>query len=54
VNLELPFRFVDPSELDEHLARIDAELDALFLREVESAVEVLAASRLEPGAAAAT
>jgi hypothetical protein len=53
VNLELPFVTVDASELDAVLARIDAELDALFLAEVESEVERLAAERPAPGEAVA-
>lgn len=39
MNLELPFDEVGPSELDEYLARIDRELDALFLDAVSGALE---------------
>ncbi len=39
MNLELPFDEVGPSELDEYLARIDRELDALFLDAVAGALE---------------
>jgi hypothetical protein len=45
VNLELPFEALDAPELDEYLARIDRELDALFLDEVEDALAIL---RAEP------
>jgi hypothetical protein len=39
VNLELPFDEPEPSELDEVLARIDRELDVLFLEAVSGALE---------------
>jgi hypothetical protein len=45
VNLELPFDEPKPSELDEQLARIDLELDALFLGEVEQSLDQLRAAR---------
>jgi len=48
VNLVLPFDELAPSELDEYLARIDRELDALFLDEVDGIVARLRAER--PGA----
>jgi len=35
VNLELPLAEPEPSPLDEYLAAIDRELDALFLDEVD-------------------
>jgi hypothetical protein len=41
VNLELPFVELAPSELDAYLAEIDRELDALFLEEVDGALELL-------------
>jgi hypothetical protein len=41
VNLELPFAEVDPADLDEYLARIDRELDTLFLGEVDATFERL-------------
>ncbi len=50
MNLVLPFDELAPSELDAYLARIDHELDALFLDEVEATVERLRAER--PSAAA--
>jgi hypothetical protein len=47
VNLELPFVVeLEPSPLDEYLAAIDRELDALFLDEVDGA-ERLRAERLD-------
>ena len=50
MNLDLPFEAPAPAELDAQLARIDRELDALFLDEVQAA---LAALRAEPPAEAA-
>ena len=50
MNLVLPFDELAPSELDAYLARIDRELDALFLDEVDAIVEQLRADR--PAAAA--
>ena len=50
MNLELPFEEVPASELDEYLARIDRELDALFLDE---ALQSLERARAEPQAAEA-
>ncbi len=35
MTLDLPFPDADESALDEYLAAIDAELDALFLDEVD-------------------
>jgi hypothetical protein len=35
VNLDLPFPDAEPSALDEYVAAIDEELDALFLDEVD-------------------
>ncbi len=43
MNLELPFPDPPTPELDEYLARIDRELDALFLDEVAVGVERLRA-----------
>jgi hypothetical protein len=43
VNLELPFEQAEPDELDAFLARIDQELDALFLDEVSATLERSAA-----------
>jgi hypothetical protein len=45
VNLELPFHEVTDAELDTYLDRIDRELDALFLDEVQGRLEAL---RAEP------
>ena len=52
MNLELPFNDLQPSELDPYLARIDQELDALFLEEVEGTLERLRAERPAADAAA--
>jgi hypothetical protein len=43
VNLELPFSDVCDTELDAYLARIDEQLDALFLDEVKGTLEALLA-----------
>ena len=51
MNLELPFDDVQSSELDPYLARIDQELDTLFLEEVEGTLELLRAK--DPAADAA-
>ena len=53
MNLELPFDELPPSELDAYLARIDRELDALFMDEVETTLDVLRAERPAEDAAAA-
>ena len=37
----MPFNDLQPSELDPYLARIDQELDTLFLEEVEGTLERL-------------
>jgi hypothetical protein len=50
VNLTLPF---DEVALDEYLARIDRELDTLFLEAVAEAVEQRRAEPAEDGATAA-
>jgi hypothetical protein len=50
VNLELPFEQAEPDELDAYLARIDQQLDALFLDEVAAS---LARSAAGPSAAEA-
>ncbi len=52
MNLDLPFDQLPPSELDDYLARIDRELDALFLDEVESTLALLRAERPAADAAA--
>lgn len=52
MNLELPFDPIAPSELDELLAAIDRELDALFLDDVQQTVEALRSER-DAGAEAA-
>ncbi len=41
MNLELPFPDAEDSALDEYLAAIDEELDALFLDEVDGALRRL-------------
>jgi len=41
VNLELPLPEPSSPELDEYLARIDRELDALFLDDVTETLERL-------------
>ena len=43
MNHLLPFDELAPCELDEYLARIDRELDALFLDEVDGTIERLRA-----------
>lgn len=53
MNLELPFDVPAAPELDEYLARIDRELDALFLEAVAEALERIAAES-PPAAAAGT
>lgn len=46
MNLEFPFvTDSEPSALDEYLARIDRELDGLFLDEVDGVVQQLRAER---------
>jgi hypothetical protein len=45
VNLELPLRELDPSKLDEGLARMDRDLERLFLDEVEGTLARLRAER---------
>jgi hypothetical protein len=53
VNLELPFDEPTTSELDEVLARIDRELDVLFLDAVAGALERRRADAPAPDPAAA-
>lgn len=53
MNLELPFVAVDASELDEYLARIDRDLDALFLDDVAGTLERLREDRTSSDSAAA-
>jgi hypothetical protein len=48
VNLDLPFEEKDPAALDECVAKIDRELDALFLDAIEGEMERLRAERLDP------
>jgi hypothetical protein len=50
VNLELPFYELPDAELDAYLARIDEQLDALFLDDVQGALE----AEPSPGAATTT
>ena len=50
MNLDLPFDAPAPAELDAQLARIDREVDALFLDDVQA---TLAAPRAEAPAEAA-
>ncbi len=45
MNLELPFDLPSSSELDEHLARIDDQLDGLFLDEVATTLARLRSER---------
>lgn len=47
MNLDLPFDDTDPAELDAHLTKIDRELDALFLNEIEGELERLRQEREE-------
>jgi hypothetical protein len=44
VNLELPFYELPDAELDAYLARIDQELDALFLDQVQDNLEAIRAT----------
>jgi hypothetical protein len=53
VNLELPFDDLPHPELDEYLARIDQELDTLFLDAVAGELERLRADAPRPDPAAA-
>ncbi len=54
MNLELPFPDADGSALDEYLTRIDEELDALFLDEVEGVLRRIRAEKdVKPDVAAA-
>jgi hypothetical protein len=54
VNLELPLVVeLEPSPLDEYLAAIDRELDALFLDDVDGAVQRLRGERLDAACAGA-
>jgi hypothetical protein len=53
VNLELPFDDLGSDELDEYLARIDRELDALFLDAVAGTLERLGVDAPPPDPAAA-
>ncbi len=53
MNLELPFEEIPPEELDQELAKIDRELDALFLEYLDWTAEQLKAERLAGVTAAA-
>lgn len=53
MNLELPFVEVDAKDLDEHLARIDRDLDALFLDDVAGTLERLREDRASSDSAVA-
>ncbi|HET8540433.1 MAG TPA: hypothetical protein VFL83_11230 [Anaeromyxobacter sp.] len=54
MNLELPFTETDEAALDEYLAAIDEELDALFLDEVNGVLQRIRAERdVAPDTAAA-
>ncbi len=54
MNLELPFPDADSSELDDYLAAIDEELDALFLDEVDGVLRRIRAEKdVKPDVAAA-
>ncbi len=44
MNLELPFYELPDAELDAYLARIDQELDALFLEDVKDTLETIRAT----------
>ncbi len=44
MNLELPLYELPDAELDAYLAKIDAELDALFLADVEDTLEAIRAT----------
>ncbi len=48
MNLELPFAESDTSALDEYLAEIDHELDALFLDEVNGVMQRIRTERDVP------
>ena len=45
MKLDLPFRDAEASPLDEYLAGIDEELDALFLDEVDGVLRRISAER---------
>ncbi len=54
MNLDLPFPEADSSELDDYLAAIDVELDALFLEEVDGVLRRIRAEKdVKPDVAAA-
>ncbi len=44
MNLELPFYELPDAELDAYLAKIDQELDALFLDDVKDTLEAIRAT----------
>jgi hypothetical protein len=52
VNLELPFYELPDAELDAFLERIDRELDALFLDDVQGSIEAIRADPAPDVAAA--
>ncbi len=45
MNLELPFSESDSTDLDEYLAEIDRELDALFLDELDGVMQRIRTER---------
>ncbi len=45
MNLDLPFPDADDDALDQYLARIDEELDALFLDEVDGVLRRIRAEK---------
>jgi len=51
VNLELPFDELPDAALDALLERIDRELDALFLDDVQETIEAIRAIPASPDAA---
>ena len=54
MNLDLPLPVADDTALDDYLAGIDRELDALFLDEVDGVLRRLTAERdVAPDTAAA-
>ena len=54
MNLELPFYELPDAELDAFLARIDGELDALFLDDVQGTLEAIREVPASPEVAAAS
>ena len=54
MNLELPFDELPDADLDALLERIDRELDALFLDDVQETIEAIRATPASPADAAVT